>query len=186
MFGYIAGRVGKLGEDHDLVVGMFLAQQAFQLIQLRILIRFPLAAEFDHLDQLLAIFRQLLLQSPFEITGVNPGAVVLFSETFVITLRQLFIAIYFCGESEQHLLFLCVPLVCFVEQGLVAVFVFYIIVSEDVLVANRKKQFVLDRINKEGVAQDMSIDRQQESIATAVYALEEGTLAEATVKLQFS
>ena len=76
----------------------------------------------------------------------------MFSETFVITLRQLFIAIYFCGESEQHLLFLCVPLVFFVEQGLITVFVFHIIVSKPILVANWKRQFVLDCVDKEGVA----------------------------------
>ena len=60
LVGEVGNGVGKLGEDDDLLAGMFLRQEFVEFGQLVILIGLPLAGDFEDGEQSLGILREML------------------------------------------------------------------------------------------------------------------------------
>ena len=70
--GKVIYRVGELGEDQNLFLGMALQQQIDQRGELRVAARVPGAGEFQHLHEGLGVGTQILRQCVLEQTGAKP------------------------------------------------------------------------------------------------------------------
>ena len=157
---------------------MCLVEQRLQFIQFLVCLWVPLVAEQYHLDNLVAVLLQVLFQGTLEVGGLYPGHIVLLRQQFIIFSSLLHIDLHVCRYLYQTVTCLTVFILIVISEDVVDVLIFYPLLRQVVFVAYRQRQFVVDGIDKDRIAQDVAIKRQQKRKATTVYTLEEGALAE--------
>ena len=131
---------------------MSFIKQLFQHIEFLVGLRIPFVAEQNHLDNLFAIFLQVLFQRAFEVGGLYPCHIVLLCQQFIVCARLFHINIHVRGNLYQIVTSLAVFLLIIITEDVVDVLVFYPFFGKIVFVTNRQGQLVLNGIDENGIA----------------------------------
>ena len=158
---------------------MLRTEQFLQFVEFLVSLRVPGFAEVDHGYQLLTVLLQLLLQSALKVFGIYPLYIVLAYQTIVILLGFLHIDVHVVGNLYEIVAGCLFLLFVIIRKNVVDIGIVNEVLGEGVLVADRKFEFVVNGIDKHGIAQNMPVQRQQERKTAAINTLKESAFAEA-------
>ena len=170
--------VGKLGEDEDLLAGMFFRQEFVEFGQLVILVGLPVAREFEDGEKPLGVLLEMLSKVFDKNVGAQPIKIagVLGAERLVARCSGF-------GKIGQDLAVIsvgsCRGLVRAKEGAVAVVVVGAGVEQRGVLRADGQRQAILQRVQKDVVAQDVAAHGEQERVAAAFEPLEKIGAAEA-------
>ena len=180
----VARRIGELGEDDDLVIGMVFHEGGGQRLELLISRRFPLSGVLQNLQQALGVAFKVVAQFRDEQVGAQPleAAVGLFVVECVDLLSLA--AELFQGMERLLEVFWAVLVSIFLEVetrvDVIGILIVYAGVEHlHVLCADGDGKTVLDGVYVDVVAENMALDGLEEHRAAALQALEETGPAEA-------
>ena len=179
LFREVGHGVGELGEDENLLAGMLFCQEFLEFGQFVILVGLPLAREFENGEKPLGILTEMLGKVFDKNVGTQPVKIA-----GVLGAEQLVAGRAGSGEISKGFGgdFSGLAGGGFVraKQGAVAVVVFGAGIEErGVLCADGQRQAILQRVEKDIIAQNVATHRKQERMAAAFKPLEQIRAAEA-------
>ena len=114
----------------------------------------------------------------FEILSFYPLHIVLTNQTIVILFGFAHINSHIVRNRHRIIVVRTLLTFTIVRKDIVDIGVVDEVFGESVFVADRQFQLIVDGIDKHGITQDMTKQRQQERISATIDTFEECTLAE--------